>query len=89
MGNIPQGIIDENIKAVEEGKPLTLPLRILNGQLKKKFESKDNKDRKKYAKRYREANRDKLKKQKKEWSLKNKGKKDIKKLSNEKKREET
>jgi len=62
MRNIPPEIIDENIEAIEEGKPLTLPLKILNGQFKQKAMKKLNRVKlRKYNREWKRKNRDKIK----------------------------
>ena len=46
--------IEENLKRVEEGKPLNMPLRILNGDFKMKYNKQGvtYEERKKYIKKY-------------------------------------
>ena len=34
---VTKEVIEENLKRIEEGKPLTMPLVILNGELKKEY----------------------------------------------------
>jgi len=55
MEQITKEDIEKNLKRVDEGKPLTIPLAILNGIFKQKYFSKQ------YYKQYREKNKEKIK----------------------------
>lgn len=65
MTEISKEVIKENIERIEEGKALTMPLAVLNGELKKRYFSKayceKNKDRSEQKKAYYEKNKDKIK----------------------------
>lgn len=74
MRKIPKKIIDENIKRIEEGKSLTLPLKILNGQLKSKVLQPY---RTEYLKEWRKKNKEECAKKRRiydKWYRKNKDK---------------
>ncbi len=68
-------IINENLKLVEEGKPLTIPLRHLNGYFRFKYRkgkdyNKYQRHQKKWTKEYYKRNKEKILKKRKQRKLK-------------------
>ena len=73
--DITKEIIKENIDRVKKGLPLTLPLVILNGKMRKAWYCETNKDKiKAYRKTYNKANKDKIKVKSKAYHEANKDK---------------
>lgn len=68
--------IEENLEAVEERKPLTIPLAVLNGQFKEKYFGEEYKKQVKSEakRRYRRKNKEKVNKYQREYYRKNREK---------------
>ena len=70
---VTKEVIEENLKRIEEGKPLTMPLVILNGELKKEY-FRRNKTPEEIAKQKEYYQRPEVKAKQKEYYQKNRDK---------------